>query len=175
MNNINNIKITYNAIYALGMLAVLAFGLIILPTKAGATPGYVDGYSSTVWPNYTNTVAQNNSGNTVNTTPSNNYNPSTINQSNSNPNQTTSVTTSTSTDSSNISSTSTENSEATASESNESYGDLASNAVFGSSGIYPSGVIQWVFFGILVLMIVILVRKIFGFEEKYDSTPMKHA
>lgn len=57
---------------------------------------------------------------------------------------------------------------------NNNYSDLASNAIFGSNGIYPSGLIQWIFFAILVLLIVILVRRIYGANKKYQTSPMKH-
>ncbi|MSU44799.1 hypothetical protein EXS45_01315 [Candidatus Nomurabacteria bacterium] len=57
----------------------------------------------------------------------------------------------------------------------ENYGNnLASNAIFGSNGILPSGLIQWILFAILLLLIVILVRKIYGGGEKYHATPLKH-
>jgi hypothetical protein len=51
---------------------------------------------------------------------------------------------------------------------------LAANAIFGSNTFLPSGLIQWVLFAILILLIVILVRKIFGHEAKYHATPLKH-
>lgn len=44
----------------------------------------------------------------------------------------------------------------------------ASNAIFGSNSFTPSGLIQWVFFAILVLLIVILVRK--STAERADTT-----
>jgi hypothetical protein len=52
--------------------------------------------------------------------------------------------------------------------------DLAANAVYGSNSFLPSGIIQWVLFAIFILLLVILVRKIFGAEEKYQATPLKH-
>lgn len=52
--------------------------------------------------------------------------------------------------------------------------NLAANAIFGSNSFTPSGLIQWIFFAIIVLLIVILVRKIFGGKEKYLAIPMKH-
>lgn len=58
--------------------------------------------------------------------------------------------------------------------SNGNYSNLASNAVFGSNSIYPSGLIQWILFAIIILLIVILVRKIYGGDKKYLSTPLKH-
>ena len=57
---------------------------------------------------------------------------------------------------------------------NKDVSDLASNAIFGSNTFYPSGLIQWILFAILILLIVILVRKIYGADKKYHSTPMKH-
>jgi len=51
---------------------------------------------------------------------------------------------------------------------------LAASAVFGSSGFLPSGIIQWILFAILVLLIVILARKIYGADEAYNTAPMKH-
>jgi len=55
---------------------------------------------------------------------------------------------------------------------NNEYSDLASNAIFGS-GIHL-GLIQWIFLAILVLLIVILVRKVFGADRKYHAIPLKH-
>lgn len=52
--------------------------------------------------------------------------------------------------------------------------DLTANAVFGSDSFLPSGLIQWILFGIAVLLIVIIVRKIHGGSEKYHATPLKH-
>ncbi len=52
--------------------------------------------------------------------------------------------------------------------------NLASNAIFGSSGFLPSGLIQWVLFGIFVLIIIILARTIFGAKTAYEEMPMKY-
>ena len=52
--------------------------------------------------------------------------------------------------------------------------NLASNAIFGTNGFMPSGLVQWVFFAIIVLVIIILVRKIMGGSEAYHATPLKH-
>ena len=57
----------------------------------------------------------------------------------------------------------------------EQANDAAANAIFGTNGFLPSGLIQWIFFAILILLIVILVRKLMGAEDKYHSEPMKHA
>lgn len=57
----------------------------------------------------------------------------------------------------------------------ESYSNLASNAIFGSNSFLPSGLIQWVLFAIVILLIIIIARKIFGAKQNYDEAPMKHA
>ena len=57
----------------------------------------------------------------------------------------------------------------------DNYSNLASNAIFGSGSFLPSGLVQWILFAILILLIVILARKIFGARENYDEAPMKHA
>ncbi|MEK7500458.1 MAG: IPT/TIG domain-containing protein [Patescibacteria group bacterium] len=54
-------------------------------------------------------------------------------------------------------------------------GSLASNAIFGENGFLPSGLIQWILFAIVILLIVILVRKVFGAQENYHATPLKHS
>ena len=51
---------------------------------------------------------------------------------------------------------------------------LAANAVYGSNGFLPSGIIQWILFGIAILLIVILGRTVFGAKNNYHSTPLKH-
>jgi hypothetical protein len=53
--------------------------------------------------------------------------------------------------------------------------NLAANAIFGSNSFLPSGIIQWILFAILILVIVIIARKIFGADKKYHETPLKHA
>lgn len=57
----------------------------------------------------------------------------------------------------------------------DSYSNLASNAIFGSGSFLPSGLVQWILFAILILVIVILARRIFGAKENYEQAPMKHA
>ena len=57
----------------------------------------------------------------------------------------------------------------------EKYGNLAANAVFGTTSFMPSGLVQWVLFAILVLLAVIIIRRIFGADKKYHSAPLKHA
>ena len=51
---------------------------------------------------------------------------------------------------------------------------LAANAVFGSNGFLPSGIIQWILLAMAILIIIILGRTVFGAKDNYHSTPMKH-
>jgi len=68
----------------------------------------------------------------------------------------------------------TENTTTTNQKSNPS--NLAATAIFGSPNSFlPSGLIQWVLFAIIILLIVILVRRIFGAKKNYEETPMKSA
>jgi hypothetical protein len=52
--------------------------------------------------------------------------------------------------------------------------NLTSNALFGSNGIYPSSLLQWIFLAILIIFIIILIRRIYGSREKYLASPLKH-
>lgn len=54
-------------------------------------------------------------------------------------------------------------------------GGLAANAFFGSGSPLPSGLVSWILLGMMILIIVILVRKVFGADKKYHETPLKHA
>lgn len=54
------------------------------------------------------------------------------------------------------------------------YSALTANTVFGSNRLVPTGIMQWLLFAILILLIVIITRKIFvGDDEK--NKPLKHA
>jgi hypothetical protein len=55
------------------------------------------------------------------------------------------------------------------------YKAATANAVFGSNTFLPSGLVQWILLAIIILVIVILTRKIFGGEKEYHETPLKHA
>jgi len=220
MKKINNIKLNSKlntTLYALGILALLALSIMMLPVKASAQ-SVIHPYGSTqnLWPtlgenqnynqnynqtynqnyNYRPQPAQNQNQNTaavVYYNPSANQTskttvvktqtqpntqvtytyvydsrtaPSTVQTTNTIPAETT-VT----------NATTTENQQATevASKSTYDYAAVTANAIFGSNGAYPSGLVQWIIFGILILLIVILVRKIFGGDQRYLSTPLKHA
>jgi hypothetical protein len=51
---------------------------------------------------------------------------------------------------------------------------LAANAVYGSNGFLPSGIIQWILLLIAILIVTILARTVFGAKDNYHSTPLKH-
>lgn len=57
----------------------------------------------------------------------------------------------------------------------QNIGSLASGAIFGSNSFAPSGIVQWVLFAIIILLIVIIVRKFLGGADRYHNTPLKHA
>ena len=62
----------------------------------------------------------------------------------------------------------------TTAKTNSKSNNLAATAIFGSTGSFlPSGLIQWILFAIIILLIVILVRRIFGASAKYNEAPMK--
>ncbi len=55
------------------------------------------------------------------------------------------------------------------------YSSLAANAVFGEVGFLPTGLVQWIMVAILILLIVVLVRKVFGGAKGYYASPLKHS
>ena len=59
-------------------------------------------------------------------------------------------------------------------QNNGNLSDLTGNALFGSDGFFPTGLIGWILLAILILIIVIIVRRIYG-AKKYQSTPLKHS
>jgi hypothetical protein len=62
----------------------------------------------------------------------------------------------------------------TTSTDENTFSGLTANALFGSNGFMPSGLVQWIFFIILIAAIIFLWRYVYG-EEKYRAEPMKHA
>ena|SRR3989338_1148982 len=169
MSKINNIKITYSIVLSLVILAILAIGAIaLIPKEARAErAGYVTPYNST---DFNDVVLNNDNYYNAYQTPSEPtvvYYPSRpiVYSSNSSQNQTNS------TNSTNVSRT-IENSNTN--ESTESFNSLAASAIFGENSFMPSGLIQWIFFAIIILLIIILARKISGAQNKYHSTELKH-
>jgi len=79
-------------------------------------------------------------------------------------------------DSTSVNTNSTENTTNTDNNTDKNSSNLAATAILGSANSFlPSGLIQWVFFAIIILVIVIFVRRIFGAKKNYEETPLKHA
>jgi len=60
---------------------------------------------------------------------------------------------------------------------NNGYNNLAANALFGTSvngvsSFWPTGLVQWLLFAIMILIIVIMLRKVYS--KNYFATPLKH-
>lgn len=62
-----------------------------------------------------------------------------------------------------------------ATENENAYKNLAATSIFGGRSLFPSGLIQWVLVAIILTLIVILIRRSFGYREKYLESPLKHA
>ena len=58
---------------------------------------------------------------------------------------------------------------------NEDYGGLAATAIIGADGFMPTGLVGWIVAAILITIIIILIRRIYGAEKRYHETPLKHA
>lgn len=219
------------------MLSILAFGLLIIPGKVSATPGYVyypTPFISSISPNSSNpnqgsniviaitgggfipsSIARVNGSNRMTTfidyshllirlNPNDTYNTdgiyinvfngfpngeysnskfftinnrTTVTNINNNNNQSSTITKTTTTTENNSNNTysntnQTENT-TTTNDTNSKSSNLAATAIFGSNGFLPSGLIQWILFAIIILLIVILARRIFGAKAKYNEAPMK--
>ena len=69
----------------------------------------------------------------------------------------------------------TENSTNENNDANDNNRSLAATALFGTPNSFlPSGLIQWIILAIIVLIIVIMVRRVFGAQKRYDDMPLKH-
>ena len=175
MNKISNQKLNI-AFYGLQILAILILAIVISPIEADARivagGGYVTPYGSTKWNNNISPVNQYypgyyyyeeptvNQGYNQPTTTSNNS--STISQTTTVRNNSTGVT-------------ETNNSNEEPIRTGEDVSNLASSVILGSNSFMPSGLVQWIIFAILILLIVILVRRVLRSNEDYQSTPLKHA
>lgn len=67
------------------------------------------------------------------------------------------------------------NTQNTTSESENDYNGLAANAIYGNSGFLPSGFLQWIVVAIMIMLIVLLARRVFGAAHRYHNSPLKHA
>jgi hypothetical protein len=57
----------------------------------------------------------------------------------------------------------------------DKYSALGASALFGGGSFAPSGLTQWIMLAILILIIIIIGRRIFGASDRYHKTPLKHA
>ena len=186
MLKINDIKTINIVAVSLVIVTILALGIFFMPKDAFAQEGgsnYV--WNSTVGinnpPTSTNTY-QNGMNNTYNPYNQNNYYPTPAQFQ---PTQTVYVptnTTSTQTAfvdtptiySGTVAKTTTKKStvaKVTPTKANT----LAANVVFGENKFMPSGILEWMFFGIIILIIVILTRRVFSRNKEFEKTPLKHA
>jgi hypothetical protein len=157
MFKINNKKINSIMVYSLGILVILTFGLT-MPAEVNADrAGYVTPYNSTRFPNVQSNDQYNSYVGPSATPIVYSASPAVV--------RTTTV----------VKKTTPAIKSSGAVLGKEDSSNLVANAVYGSNSFMPSGILQWILFAILVLLIVILVRKIFGGAKDYHSTPMKHA
>jgi hypothetical protein len=197
MNKTQNNKKIFNTIYGLGMLAIFTLGIMTtIPAEASARYRYEPVYGSTyaLWcedcyerdNDYQYTYYQ---------TPTYYYNPTpvyynpapiayvnpapvapqptpTVYSSTVNP----TVKTSTSKTVAKAKTTTATNTPSTVAKTTTKTPEsaLVASAIFGTNSFLPSGLVQWIFFAILVLIATILVRKIYGGNEKYNAVPLKH-
>ena len=62
-----------------------------------------------------------------------------------------------------------------ASDINSEYGNLTANALVGSGGFWPTGIVQWIIVFIILVIMISLVRYVRGSKEEYMAIPAKHA
>ncbi len=155
-------------IFGLGILAILTLGVITMPHEASADrAGRVTAYNSTDFADVRTTDDEYNTyqgGSTSNTV--------------SKPKTSTAINptvTKTSTVKKTTTATSNSTDTNTGVETDENANSIGANALFGTNGFTPSGLIQWILLAILILIIVILVRKVTGAEKRYHAEPLKHA
>lgn len=163
MDKINNRKLNIS-FFSLGILAILTFGVITIPTIASADrAGRVTPYNSTDFARVSANDEKYNSYVGPNVM---NYSATPVVYSGSPASKGTVAGASTTT---------VKKSTAIATKPAENASDLAATAIFGSNSFMPSGLVQWILFAILILLVVILVRRITGGEDRYHKEPLKHA
>lgn len=163
MNKINNQKLN-SFLLGLGILAIFAFGSVAIPTQASADRGgTVTPYGVT---QFNNNIPAND-GYTPYVAPATTYTPP--------PATSTGYTNVNTAPQGQVEGASTTKTTTTTTEKSTEDSSLSANAISARSGFLPSGLLQWIFFAILILLIVILVRKILGADKKYEQTPLKHA
>ena len=164
MFKINNKKL--NIVFSgLGILTILALGVIILPENVSADrAGYVTGYGTTRWPSMTNNDDYN-----FSTRPNIiDYRATPVVYSGNAPTPKTTTTIIKKT-------TPVESGVVLGATDKKEEKDLVASVVYGEDTFLPSGIVGWILFAIFVLIIIILTRKVFGGEKDYHETPLKHA
>lgn len=214
-------------VFGLKILSILAFSLLLIPSKTFATPGYVDNptpYITSISPNsinnnmrtniviaitgngfipssvarvngsdrvttfidYSHIFIKLNSNDTYNTDgfyvnvfngfPGGGYSNSEYFTNNKvAPVAKTSYSNPSSTMTSSVTENTTNSKNTVNDDTNNNASNLAATAIFGSNSFLPSGLIQWILFAIIILLIIIFVRRIFGARKNYEETPLKHA
>ncbi len=166
----NNTKITSNIILSLGILAILAFGIFVIPIKAEARI-YIQDNGVYIQDNRVpiNDKYNQNYISSYNQYPYQSYQAPTSYYETPTVYSNTSIAKTKST----ASAVSTEKTTEEEAENKNDYQSLAANAIFGENGFLPSGLFQWILFGILILVIIILTRRIFSRTKKFHETPLK--
>lgn len=170
MKNTQNNQI-HKVFSVLGILAIFAIALFFSPTHVTAdNSGSVTPYGATAYPYVANTGQSFTPGgsdtpNTYTAPAQTRVVTRTVYVNNPAPANTTSNNYNNSTDNTNTSNTDT----------SSDGSNLASSVILGSGGFLPSGIVGWILFAILILIIVILVRKVTGGAKRYHETPLKHA
>ena len=175
-----------NIVFSLGMLAIFAFSIVSLPSTASALGGrnvyygsdtYYPGptqydYNYNTQPSYYPVYVNNTTPTPVyidNTTPvtpiyvNNTTTPTPVYINNTTPKPVVYVNTPKTV------------AKVTTTKSTSNNSNLAANAIFGSNGFMPNSLTQWIMVAILILIIVILARRIYGGAEKFHATPLKHS
>lgn len=189
MTKLNSIKTINIVIWSLGILAILAMSIFLVPKEAQAAVNYVGDSSVNVTNNFTSSPSSNQNTLTYNPTyyqssaPIYSYNTNYIPAQTYTPAQTTTVSyvdTPTIYSKTSVAKANTANKMATVAKADTTitkdlYNGLAANAVFGENGFLPSGLLQWILFAIIILIAIILARRVFGRKDKYHQAPLKHA
>ncbi len=167
MRKIDNIKITYNIIWGLGILAILAFGIFLVPIKTEARVNLIQDLTVPINDKFNFTSSNFYYYQPYQTSrPVQNYYP--VNTQ-ANYYEIPTVYSNTSVAKTNTPT----NTEEVEIETEDKYQGLAANVVFGDNSFLPSGLFQWILLGIFILIIIILTRMIFGRTKKFHETPLK--
>jgi hypothetical protein len=185
MKNINNKSI----LAGFGAVALLAIGMVFVPALASAEEyGYNYTFSTSGGPHVgaplgSNSNPNNNQNNNFNNNQNNNQNNNSGNNGNFDPNRNNAGNNGfynpndpyANNPNYNQNNNANGNNDPRSNQSASAYDALVGSTLFGSSdGFMPSSIVEWIFVAILVLIIVILGRKIFGADLRYFAKPLKH-